>query len=188
MKKPYIVGAVILIILVIVGILAISKKTRTLTPAISQEGSVQAFDARNAAFVVDGREIVLANGSSELPIATGSATKVATRYFGNEARGDLNGDGSEDIAFLISQTTGGSGTFYYAVVALKTADGYQTTNAFLIGDRIAPQSTVIPTGSRELQINYADRKIGEPMTAQPTQGKTLLLKVTAEGVLEGLSQ
>lgn len=109
-----------------------------------------------------------------------------TKYFGNEARGDLNGDGLEDVAYLITQDGGGSGTFYYAVVALKTAEGYKNTNSFFIGDRIAPQSTYIPINSRELQVNYAERRPGEPMSTVPSVGATLFLKVTDAGVLEGL--
>ena len=42
--------------------------------------------------------------------------------------------------------------------------------------------------SGEIQVNYAERKEGEPMSASPTEGATLLLKVTPDGVLEGLMQ
>ena len=144
------------------------------------------FDGKNATFTIDGATTTLVNGISQVPGAPGSASMITTKYFGNEATGDLNGDGLADTAFLITQDTGGSGLFYYAVVAIKTADGYKTTNAFLVGDRIAPQSTYIPTNSQELQVNYAERKPGEPMSAQPSVGATLLLKVTPAGVLEGL--
>jgi hypothetical protein len=89
---------------------------------------------------------------------------------------------------MITQSTGGTGLFYYVVVALKTKTGYTLTNAFLIGDRIAPQSNFIPKDSQELQVNYAERKPGEPMTAQPSQGATKILKVTSSGVLEGVSK
>ncbi len=143
------------------------------------------FDGRNSSFTIDGVKITLKNGISETKIAD-SASKIITRYFGNESYGDLNGDGLQDVAFLVSQETGGSGIFYYAVVALKTATGYKTTNAFFIGDRIAPQTTEINTSARELYVNFAERKVGEPMTAQPSQGATLYLKVTPAGVLEGL--
>lgn len=105
-------------------------------------------------------------------------------YFGNEAVGDLDGDGKDDKVFLIVQKSEGSGTFYYAVAAIQTDKGYKNTNPFLIGDRIAPQSSMIT--SREIHINYAERRAGEPMTTPPSQGAVLLLKVTPEGVLEGL--
>jgi hypothetical protein len=146
------------------------------------------FDGKNSTFTVDGNPVTLVNGIAETSAVPGSALKIVTRYFGNEAAGDLDGDNLEDAAFLVTQETGGSGLFYYAVVALKTKEGYKTTNAFLIGDRIAPQSSYIPANSRELQVNYAERKPGEPMTAQPSVGAVKLLKVTAAGVLEGLMQ
>lgn len=143
------------------------------------------FDGRSSTFTIDGQSVTLVDGITEQAIPNSSAT-VITRYFGNEATGDLNADGRDDQAFLITQETGGSGTFYYAVVALKTDSGYLTTNAFFIGDRIAPQSTEIYVDSRELHINFADRNPDEPMSAQPSQGKVLLLKVTEDNILEGL--
>jgi hypothetical protein len=157
------------------------------TPTVSAP-SIQekSFDGRSATFTVDGNLVTLVNGVSETAGAPGSATKVITRYFGNDATGDLSGDNEADIAFLVTQDMGGSGLFYYAVVAIKTRDGYKTTNAFLVGDRIAPQNLSIPTDSEELQVNYAKRKPGEPMTVKPSVGATLLLKVTPDYKLEGL--
>ena len=87
---------------------------------------------------------------------------------------DIDGDGLEDMVFLITQDTGGSGTFFYAVGALKRDGGYEGTHAVYIGDRIAPQSTEKGEG-RQIVINYADRKPGEPMSARPSVGKSLRL-------------
>lgn len=146
--------------------------------------SVQtAYDGKNTTFTIDGTPVTLVNGVSEVPSAPGAEAKVTTRYFGNEANGDLTGDGLPDTAFLVTQDMGGSGLFYYAVVAMRTADGYSNTNAVLVGDRIAPQSTYIPADARELQVNYATRKPGDPMTASPSVGATLYLKVTPAGAL-----
>ncbi len=153
---------------------------------IVKTSSQHGFDGRNSTFVIDGKSVTLNNGLSAVPAAPDSASSVTTRYFGNESAGDLDGDDVPDIAFLVTQETGGSGIFYYVVVARKTPAGYVTTNAFYIGDRIAPQSIVIPERSMELQVNYAERKPGEPMSAKPSSGAVLLLKVTPEGVLEGL--
>ena len=174
----------LVVLVVVVGIAFFAWK-HTATPTTQPSQDQTAFDGKNATFTIASSSVTLANGVSQVPIANSSAT-VTTRYFGNEATGDLNGDGLPDTAFLITQDIGGSGLFYYAVVALKTKEDYQTTNAVLIGDRIAPQSTYIPTNSQELQVNYADRNPGEPMTTKPSAGKTLLLKVTSNGVLEGL--
>ena len=130
---------------------------------------VQAADGyKNATYVFDGAPITLADGKAESEIAPGSASKLVTQYFGNEAMGDLNNDGVPDIAFLVTQQGGGSGTSYYVVVALKTKNGYQGTNAILLGDRIAPQTTEIKNGV--ITVNYAERKPGQPMAAQPSVG------------------
>lgn len=148
----------------------------------------EVFDGKNATYSIEGEAVTLVNGEAETETETfpGAVSVTTTQYFGNEAWGDLNGDGKEDIAFLIVQDGGGSGLFYYAVVALKTDDGYKTTDAFFVGDRIAPQTTEIH--GTELDVNYAERKPGEPMTARPSVGVTLRLKVTANGILEELKQ
>ncbi len=194
---------IILLVLIIVGIVLICTQSSWVPNLVNKilvwqgDASVigapilpivpaRAFNGKNSTFAIDGENVTLVNGLSETSAATGSASKIITRYFGNEATGDLSGDGRADTAFLVTQSVGGSGLFYYVVVALKTPTGYKTTNAFLIGDRIAPQTTEIHSGSRELYVNFAERKAGEPMTAKPSVGATLFLKVTPNGVLEGL--
>src|SRR3989338_2422318 len=132
-------------------------------------------DYKNGTYIIEGQPITLLGGISELPAAHGSASKIMTRYFGNDAMGDLNGDTTPDVAFILTQDSGGSGTFYYVVAALKTSDGYQGTNAVLLGDRVAPQTTEIKSG--ELIVNYADRKASEPLTAAPSVGVSKYLQV-----------
>lgn len=158
-----------------------SKKEQLPPPEDVSLSSVSALDTKNISFEIEGVLITLKKGEAETETAPGSASKTVTRYFGNEAAGDLNGDGREDTAFLVTQTGGGSGLFYYAVAVLKTTDGYKTTNAFLIGDRIAPQSTNI--SGAKLLVNYAERKPSEPMSAQPSVGVTKVLSVTFDGKL-----
>lgn len=144
-----------------------------------QTAAPQAADHKSATYSIEGQPVALVDGYAETAAAPGSASKTVTRYFGNEATGDLNGDGVSDVAFVLTQDAGGSGTFYYAVAALKTSDGYQGTDAVLLGDRIAPQTTEIQNG--QLIVNYADRRSDEPMTAQPSFGVSKYLRV--EGAL-----
>lgn len=179
MNKKIILG---FIVLVVAGVSYYFYASRGPSPIAEVEQSYTDF--KNATYNIDGNEVTLVNGEAETETAPNSASKMTTWYFGNEAVGDLNGDDKEDTAFLLAQDSGGSGLFYYAVVALKYDDGYKMTNTFFVGDRIAPQSTEII--SRELRVNFAERKAGEPMTANPSVGATLLLKVTRDGVLEGL--
>ena len=126
-------------------------------------------------YTIDGTPVTLINGHAEVESAPGSASKTITDYFGNAAAGDLNGDDIPDLVFILSQTTGGSGTFYYVVATLKLPDGPRGTNAILLGDRIAPQTTEIKNG--EIIVNYADRAPHDPMTAQPSVGVSKYLKV-----------
>lgn len=144
----------------------------------------EAFDPRNSEFTIDGSRIVLKNGLSRAPAAPGSAGLVSTRYSGREASGDLNGDGRDDLAWFVTRDGAGSGRFTYVVAAIKGPAGHKTTNAFLVGDRIEPQSLRI--SARELHVGFAGREKGEPMTAPATRPSILLLKVTPQGRLEGL--
>lgn len=135
---------------------------------------------KDAEFMIDGNRVKLTNGVAQTEAAPGSASKVTTRYFGNEVKTDLNGDGREDVAFILTQEGGGSGTFYYAVAALKTDRGYVGSDGYLLGDRIAPQSTNMSQNPKQKQVvvfNYAERAVGEPMTAQPSVGKSVYLKL-----------
>jgi hypothetical protein len=182
MNTSKIVWALIIIIVASVGVY-FTMVSKVEAPT-DREKAAEAlpFDPQNATYMIDGQPVTLVNGVSEVEAAPGSATKTTTRYFGNEARGDLNGDGQEDLAYLITYDGGGSGLFYFVAAAIKGADGYKITNPFLVGDRVAPQTTEIVSG--ELRVNYATRGQGEPMTAQPSVGVTMRLKVTPAGALE----
>lgn len=139
---------------------------------------------REVTFRMSGESVQLANGEARTEMTMGSASESLVRYFGNDATGDLNGDGMPDAAFLITQETGGSGTFFYAVGAIQNAAGrYHGTDAVLIGDRIAPQSMEIRDGL--LVVNYADRAWGEPMSARPSVGQTLYLKLDPQSLQFG---
>ena len=128
---------------------------------------------KNATFKINGLNVTLNDGKSELPIAN-SSSKIITQYFGNEVVHDLNNDGRDDIAFIMTQKTGGSGTFFYVVAALNTPDGYVGTEGVLIGDRISPQSTNMGKGNI-IVVNYADRKSGESFAIAPSVGKSIWL-------------
>ena len=181
MNKTKFVVICVVIVLVGIGIFFIANRNAT-APVIPSANQTQtAFDPMNATYNIDGKNYTLANGVSEVEAAPGSASKITTRYFGNQSTGDLNGDGIPDMAFLITQDGGGSGTFFYVVAAIKTATGYKTTNAYFIGDRIAPQPTKII--GQELVVNYAQRQPGEPMTAKPSVGVSKYLKVTPDNQL-----
>lgn len=137
---------------------------------------------KNISYEIDGSPILLRNGVSETESAPGSASKIVTRYFGEEIRADLDDNGMEDVSFIVFRSGGGSGTFYYVVAALMTAEGYKGTNAILIGDRIAPQDLYYRNGM--IVVDYVDRKVGEAMTASPSVGVSKYLEVLGGRLVE----
>ena len=153
------------------------------------QAAVPGTEYRNAEYVIEGQRIKLADGLAEADTSPGSASRIVTRYFGNELKTDLNGDGREDVVFLLTQQRGGSGTFFYAVAALNTEAGYLGSDGYPLGDRIAPQTTVVSRNPRHknvIVVNYGDRRPDEPMTARPSVGKSVYLKLDAETVRWGI--
>ncbi len=146
-------------------------------------------DYKNAEYVIESQRVKLENGVAETEAAPGSASKIITRYFGNELKTDLDGDGREDIVFILTQERGGSGVFFYAVAALDTGLGYVGSDGYLLGDRVAPQTTEVSQSSRHknvIVVNYADRTPGEPMTVQPSVGKSAYLKLDPQSMQWGI--
>lgn len=135
---------------------------------------------KDATYIIEGKSITLKNGFSSVLVDTNSSLKITTQYFGNEVLHDFDGDGSLDTVFILTQNTGGSGTFYYVVAALNTSFGYVGSHGILLGDRIAPQTTEMsqnPNTPDVVVINYADRKKGEGFTVAPSVGKSLWIKL-----------
>ncbi|MCF7831747.1 MAG: hypothetical protein K9M36_02595 [Candidatus Pacebacteria bacterium] len=183
MNKKYLIGTVILLLLLLVAIFVSLKPTSQKDD--SQGNQEVAEGHKNTSYTIEGQSIVLTDGLSEMESAPGSATKIATRYFGNEFKHDLNNDGRDDVVFLVTQERGGSGKFFYVVAALNTPTGYTGSHAFLLGDRIAPQSVNVDEGittqgtmrDNVIVVNYTDRKPNEPMTTSPSVGKSTWIKL-----------
>lgn len=144
-----------------------------------KQGDGLSADFKEVTFMISGVPVTLKEGTAEVVTNLGGESKTRVRYFGNELRHDVDGDGREDVVFLILQETGGSGTFFYAVAALKREGGYAGSHGVYIGDRIAPQTTEKGEG-RQVIVNYADRKPGEPFSTAPSVGKSLYLLLDTE--------
>lgn len=154
MKKILTLVVVVVAVLVILGVWSSVSR-----PA----------DYKDAKFLIEGKEVGLDGGT--------------LKYFGNELRTDLDGDGREDVVFIVTDQPGGSGTFYYAVAAVNTKDGFVGSDGYFLGDRIAPQTIEVSKNPRHknvVVVNYADRAISEPMVTSPSIGKSVYLKLDAE--------
>lgn len=141
-----------------------------------------AIDPINATYTIDGQEVAFTNGYAEFKVASDSASKLVFQVFGKPSYGDLNGDGANDSVVLATQTGGGSGEFYYALVALSEEGNFKGLPGVYIGDRIAPQSILIKDDVA--MINFADRKPGESFVAEPSVGVTKYLSVEENSVKE----
>lgn len=181
-QKTILLLVVLAVVLLIVYIV---YKEQAEAPAATET----AADHKNATYTIDGLSVTLKDGYAEIEPAPDAASKIVTRYFGNELMADLDGDGDTDIAFVVTQDGGGSGTFYYAVAALKIDEGYIGSDGYLLGDRIAPQSTNVSPNPRHKYVvtfNYVDRASDEPMTAAPSIGKSVYLKIVPESNTWGI--
>jgi hypothetical protein len=132
--------------------------------------SGDATDPRTTSYRIEGKAVALTDGHAEEGIP-GSAAKVVTDIWTVSLPGDLDGNGMSDVAVILTQSSGGSGTFYYVAAALAGTDGYRGTNAILLGDRIAPQNVSVENG--QVIANYADRNPGESFAVPPSLGVTL---------------
>ncbi len=179
------VGATVVVaVVVLVG--GCSSNSDSGNPPQGQ-AAIPGTEYGNAAYMIEGQRITLDDAGGGSP--SGTASRIVTRYFGNELKTDLNDDGREDVVFLLTQQRGGSGTFFYAVAALNTEAGYLCSDGYLLGDRIAPQTTVVsgnPRHKNVIVVNYRDRRADEPMTAQPSVYRSAYVKLDARTMRWGL--
>ncbi|MCB9817929.1 hypothetical protein H6787_00385 [Candidatus Nomurabacteria bacterium] len=183
--KKILLGSLLILLSIIVFLfvfeaLTINNNDKTTPPNSDVETEqILSSDTKNITLLISGEPITLQNGVSEMDIADDSESTRVVRYFGNEVEQDIDNDGDLDKVFLITENTGGSGTFFYAVGAINDDEHYSGTNAMFLGDRIAPQTTETADNG-EVIVNYAERLPAEPMTTPPSVGKSMWLKYDVE--------
>lgn len=125
---------------------------------------------KNATYSIEGRDVTLVNGMSEVAAALGSAAQVTTQTTSHMAEGDLQqGTGAtRDGAVVLTQNTGGSGIFYYvgAVVQQSGQIYVAADNTYLLGDRVVIKKIMID--GRMIHVTYMDRNATDPMTTEPS--------------------
>jgi hypothetical protein len=168
MSKKVIVIIAVVVFLAAAGF-GIYKFTCTNNTEIKSESG---FDPKNGTYLIDDKAVTLKDGYAEAEIVPGAASKEIVRYFGNEAKGDFDGNGQEDAVFILTREMGGSGVFYYVAAILGNGSG---TNALPIGDRIAPETSEFRNGM--IIVNYADRKPEEDFSAEPSVGVSRYFRI-----------
>ncbi|MDD5164927.1 MAG: META domain-containing protein [Candidatus Pacebacteria bacterium] len=176
MKKIFILIAILcgLIVLLLVAMLSFGMIGIGPTPSEDAPVTIVPNTAlHDATFLIGGQSVTLKDGKSEMPTAPGSIGEISTEYFGNDVVYDFNGDSIADRAFIVAQSTGGTGVFYYVVAILSSSKGNIGSEGYFLGDRIAPQTTEM--NGNIIVVNYADRKPADSFTTPPSVGKTVRL-------------
>ena len=176
MKRIHVVILIILFIVLVILVLGIYKFNFKNDDIFikNSEGKVEQINIHDGTYKIAGEKVTLKNGISEVEATPGSNSKIVTKYFGNDLKIDLNKDGVDDLVFLVTQETGGSGVYYYTLALLNTQNGKVGSEGILLGERIAPQNTEKGKGNIVV-VNYADRKPGESFAVAPSFGKSLWL-------------
>lgn len=92
--------------------------------------------------------------------------------------GDLNGNGHKEAALLLSQETGGSGTFFYVAAAIAKDGRLRCTNAVSIVDQVDPQTICV--GDGVIVARYKDRCLEASMAEPPSIAKKLNSRLLAD--------
>jgi hypothetical protein len=144
--------AIVFILILVAGVI----KFNFINDDVYTQKPNKRFDQRNSTYQIDAESINFVDGKAEKELMPDSNSKEIFQYFGDDIKADFNKDGFNDIAFIITKNSGGSGVFYYLALAWGSKDGFSGSNAVLIGDRISPLDTQYTNG--EIIVNYLDRE------------------------------
>ena len=100
------------------------------------------------------------------PFQEDGASRPMLIFIEPTAFGDLDGDGLEDAAVLLVETSGGSGAFIYLAAVLNQDGKPHNQATLLLGDRVQVDELTIETG--EIQIKMLAHGPDDPLCC-PTQ-------------------
>lgn len=161
--------------LVVAALAAVALLVFVMRSSLNHDGlQSDSATAVNLTVTIDQQTFTLRNGVAEVDEAPGSAAKNTLRVVGGPVSGAVNGDGKPDSALLLQNDPGGSGTFYYAVLAVNDGGGYHASNVLALGDRIVPKGIDFTDG--RFVYRFLERKPGEPMAAEPTVEKKVVVE------------
>jgi len=181
MKK--IILFAIVAVIAIIAVIALTGKPKNEPKPTETENQqpVSKLSPLTAKYIVEGQIVNLENGKEET-IAPYGAEKQTTEVWGTPAAGDLNSDGQNDYALILTQKTANDvGVYYYAAVALADEKNgiIAGSNAVALGDRLDVKDIAIVNNA--LRINYLDWKTeGDSVEASPTK------PVTKSFILDGI--
>jgi hypothetical protein len=119
------------------------------SPAPPMAGGLTPDALRYAAYQgIYAEPVQLTDGKYEgKPFVEGGASRP-TVFFADPftAFGDLNGDGVEDAAVILAESSGGSGVFIYLAAVVEQNGEPVNVATILLGDRVQPESLLVEAG------------------------------------------
>lgn len=175
MKTKFALLSVVSFLLISCG--STSETTSSNTDSQAEQSSAQApADPANAGYYIDGIVYTLVNGVLEQAIED-STTVNKFKLLDFKAEGDINKDGTDDVAVVITNDAGGSGTFYYLAI-FTSGSSPVIENTSYLGDRIVVKD--ITFTNNQFQVKYLDRDSEADMASDPTIEITGIAEMDAE--------
>lgn len=175
MKTKFALLSVVSFLLISCG--STSETTSSNTDSQAEQSSAQApADPANAGYYIDGIVYTLVNGELEQAIED-STTVNKFKLLDFKAVGDINKDGTDDVAVVITNDAGGSGTFYYLAI-FTSGSSPVIENTSYLGDRIVVKD--ITFTNNQFQVKYLDRDSEADMASDPTIEITGIAEMDAE--------
>jgi len=172
MRRPVLTGLLVAAVGALI-VLVVVMRSAVQEVRVEQSGDAAPAAVQNITITLGDETVALADGFAAKPAAPGSASQNTVRIVGEPVMGDAAGDGDRDAALLIANDPGGSGTFYYAVLAVDDGGSYRATNAVALGDRITPQGIEFSNG--RFVYRFLERKPGEPLSADASVEKRVAI-------------
>jgi hypothetical protein len=127
-----------------------------------------AHDYKDVTYIINGQPITLTDGFAQTESTSDATQQITTEYFEKELKTDINGDGREDVTFILTQKVGDSRPLFYAVAAVNTKDGYIGSQGYLLGDSTTPLSIEMSDKLSHkdkdvIVFHYVDWTLGEPI-------------------------
>ena len=181
MKRP---GLIALLIAAVVAVAALVFTMRSSLHKDGDPGRAPAA-AQNITVTIDDQSFDLEDGFAVKPAVPGSAIRNTVRVVGEPVGGDADGNGRPDAALLLQNDPGGSGTFYYAVLAINEGNGtYRATNSLPLGDRIVPKAIEFTGG--HFVYSFLEREPEDPLAAEPSVETRVPIHLDGDRIRPGL--
>ncbi|MFA5173266.1 MAG: hypothetical protein WC435_02635 [Candidatus Paceibacterota bacterium] len=113
----------------------------------------EVIDPLNAVYKAEGGIFSMENGTAKEKVNSMSGEAAEVKIFGQPVFGDLNQDGKEEAAVIISYKNK-KGEAFYAAAAVRDKNSQETkgTNALILGEGVVPKKILIEGG--KILVSY----------------------------------